>query len=664
VTKHMPPAKIPFAVMRSRPETGGPSRTEFGFLDQFRPQAVEPAAPVQKTRKDIEDLYELGRTSAAMCFHELALESIEEVTRLASDHALAWRDYASLLRLGGKDAEAREADMRANEAPADAWPRATGERSADKLTRLDRKMRDRVEAIPDEQRLTWVREHLFENPLDVAAMRCLSFLEDQADDPITARTILERALELSPKNYLDVRGDFVRLLVQQRDHVTCYRETEILLAANPSSVEFRLIRAETTVLLEKFDEAIALFEGLIKDDPEHTNALMGYAAAMKTLGRREESERTYRSILRLVPNNGAAYLGLSDLRSDRLNKADVGDMMEHLAAGIPEIISRKCMAYALAQTLERMKEFEGAAEAYAYAAKVCKDEVQGSSEFIHDPERFETRLGRMRRAFSEHVMRDRMEAPLANPPATTPIFVLGLPRAGSTLTEQILASHPQVEGTRELPSVSSVTKKISHSRVLLSPDAYPDRVPEYSREELHALGEDILRNMAEFRHTTLPYVIDKRPWNWIDIPFLALALPQARFIDIRRAPMAAGFAMYKQMLPMDASFTFDLTHLGKYYRNYVDYMDHLNSIMPGRVLNVRYEDLVDNTEAEIRRMLDYCGLPFDERCLRYWETDRAVLTPSAEQVRKPIYRGALEQWKNFEPWLGELKEALGDLAEA
>jgi hypothetical protein len=261
-------------------------------------------------------------------------------------------------------------------------------------------------------------------------------------------------------------------------------------------------------------------------------------------------------------------------------------------------------------------------------------------------------------------MHARMEAPPANPPPTTPIFVLGMPRAGSTLTEQILATHSQVEGTRELPSVMAVTKRISMSRVLLSPDAYPARVPEYSREELHALGEDILRNMAAFRHTTLPYVIDKRPWNWIDIPFLALVLPQARFIDIRRAPMAAGFAMYKQMLPMDAAFSFDLKHLGSYYRSYVGYMDYVNSIMPGRVLHVRYEDLVDNTEAEIRRMLDYCGLPFDERCLRYWETDRAVLTPSAEQVRKPIYRGALEQWKNFEPWLGELKEALGDLANA
>jgi len=596
-----------------------------------------------------------------MSFHELALESMKEVTSLAPRHAAAWRDYAGLLRLAGKDAAANEAETRAAEASADTWPVAKGERAADKLVRLDQKMRKRVEAIPDEERAGWLREHLFAHPLDVAAMRYLADEEIKADDLVTARTILERVLELSP-TYLSVREDYVRLLLKQRDQVSAFRETAILLAAKPDSFEFRMMRAEAAVQLEKFEDAVALYEGLLKDDPQHLGVLNGYGATMKTMGRREEAERAFRTVLRLCPDSGPAYLGLSDLRSDRLNEDDVADMMGHLAAGIRDLSNRKCMAYALAQTLERMKEYEGAAEAYAFAAKVCKEEVAGN-ELAHDPEKFEERLARMRRTYTASLISAHMEDPPANP-ATTPIFVLGMPRAGSTLTEQILASHREVEGTRELPSVGSVTKRIAMSRVLVAPDVYPERVPEYSREELHALGEDILRSMAVFRHTTLPYVIDKRPWNWVEIPFLALTLPQAKFIDIRRAPMAAGFAMYKQMLPWDAAFSYDLTHLGRYYRNYVGYMDYLDSIMPGRVLRVRYEDLIDNTEAEIRRMLDYCGLPFDERCLRFWETDRAVLTPSAEQVRKPIYRGALEQWKNFEPWLGDLKESLGDLANA
>jgi len=650
---------VPFAVMRTKPGAGGQLNAGSDLLEAIRPTAWEPAAPVRKTRKDIADLYELARTSTAMSFHELALESLQEVTSLAPLHAAAWRDYANLLRLAGRDAEAREADARAASAPADLWPVATGERRADKLARLDQKMLERVESTPDEQRITWLREHLFANPLDVAAMRYLADEERKANDMVTARTLQERVLELSP-TYLDVREDYVRLLQMQRDQISAFRETEVLLAAKPTSFMYRTMRAETAIFLERFDEAIALYEGLLNDDPQNIAILNAYGSTMKTVGRREEAERMFRKALRLSPKNGPAYLGLSDLRSDRLTKDDVKDMMEYLAEGLPELSNRKCMAYALAQTLERMKEYAGAAEAYAFAADVCKEEAE-ETDNAHDPARFEERLARMRRTFTPDVMA-RMEDPPANP-ATTPIFVLGMPRAGSTLTEQILASHPQVEGTRELPSVGTMTKRIAASRVLVAPDMYPERVPEYSREELHALGEDILRNIAVFRHTTLPYVIDKRPWNWVEIPFLSLVLPQAKFIDIRRAPMAAGFAMWKQMLPWDAAFTYDLTHLGRYYRNYVEYMDHLDSMIPGRVLRVRYEDLVDNTEAEIRRMLDYCGLPFDERCLRYWETDRAVLTPSAEQVRKPIYRGALEAWKNFEPWLGELKEALGDLAD-
>jgi tetratricopeptide (TPR) repeat protein len=675
VTKQTPPSGMakPFAVLRAPSGPAAQPFTEVDLLDPFRrarglplrPMASEPVRPIiskpiaPKTREEIAHMYEDGRTSTAMSFHELALAIMEEVTQLAPDHAAAWRDYADLLRLAGRDAEAATADARAIEAPVGAWPVAAGERDAGKLERLDQKMCKRVEKIPDEQRMTWLREHLFEHPLDVAAMRYLANEEEQDEDLNTTATLMERALELSPA-YLDVRSDYARLLVKRRDHLGAYRETAILLAAKPASFEFRMLRAEAAVFLEQHDEAAALYEALLKDDPQHQNVLNAYGVLMKNLGRREEAERTFRTVLRIGPTNGRAYLGLSDLRSNRLNEADVADMMRYLAAGIPELASRKCMASALGQTLERMKEYEGAFEAYAFSAKVCKEEVENTKR-AHDPDKFEERMARMRRTFTASVMSTRMEAPPPNP-ATTPIFILGMPRAGSTLVEQILASHPEVEGTRELPSVEAVTRRISMSRLLVEPDVYPDRVLDYSREELHALGEDVLHHIALFRQTKLPYVIDKRPWNWIDIPFLALALPQARFIDIRRAPMAAGFAMFKQMLPTDAAFSYDLVHIGRYYRAYVAQMEYFKTIMPGRVLHVRYEDLIDNTEAEIRRMLDYCGLPFDERCLRFWETRRAVLTPSAEQVRKPIYRGAVEQWKNFEPWLGELKESLGDLA--
>jgi hypothetical protein len=358
--------------------------------------------------------------------------------------------------------------------------------------------------------------------------------------------------------------------------------------------------------------------------------------------------------LSIDPAAGNAYYGLSEMKATYLGGDDVAAMQKHLAKGVKNLVHRKCMAYALAQTLERAGDYEASFAAYEFGGRVCTEELAETDQ-AHDPVRIEERLTRVRGVFTAEAMAAREPPQLGPGPSsgqgfdTTPIFVLGMPRAGSTLVEQILASHSLVEGTRELPVVD--------------PDIYPQRVLEFSRAELDALGAECLQGIARYRTTNLPYVIDKRPWNWMDIAFIHLILPQARFIDIRRAPMAAGFAMFKQLLPADAAFSFDLRHTGLYYRGYVAFMEHIDKILPGRVLRVSYENLVENTEFEIRRMLDYCGLPFEEHCLRFWETKRTVSTPSAEQVRRPIFRDALQQWKNYEPWLGPLKEALGDLAE-
>jgi tetratricopeptide (TPR) repeat protein len=666
VTKQMPPASLmPFA--RGAGQPAARPYTGVDLLDP-RPGLLKPAVgpvigkrpePPRKTREDIARMYEFARTSAAMSFHQLAIETLEEIVRLEPGHANAWRDYANWLRLSGRDEEADKALARAAE--GEAWPVERVDKAIAKLERDDVKIYEHLCTLPDNtQRLQWLRDRLFEDPLDVVAMRHLANLEHQSDDPTTALNTLRRALELSP-GFLLARRDYAQMLSVSRDQAAAFAETEIILAETPRDLQMRQLRADMALFLEKFDVAQACLEDVLKEEPENVTALNSYGALMKALGRREEAERAYRKLLSVQPNCGNGYLGLSDLRSDRLNGEDVAVMMHHLAEGIPDIVSRKSMAYALAQTLERMKEYEAAFEAYAFAAKTCKEEVEIERR-PHDPEKFASRMARCRAVYTAELMR-RLQKPPENP-ETTPIFVLGMPRAGSTLVEQILGSHTLVEATRELPAVGNVTKRIAMSRMLVEPDVFPERVPEFNDEKLLALGEEILQGIAVFRHTEKPFVVDKRPWNWMDVPFLALALPQAKFIDIRRAPMSAGFAMFKQLLPHDAAFTYDLTHLGHYYRTYVDQMAYYDSIMPGRVLRVRYEDLVDNTDAEIRRMLEYCGLPFDERCLRFWETDRAVLTPSAEQVRKPIYRGAKEVWKNFEPWLGELKEALGDLAEA
>jgi tetratricopeptide (TPR) repeat protein len=623
------------------------------------PAAAQSAMQIARTPAQVALIYERGRTSMVMGFYQNALRIMRNVTRLAPDHANAWRDYAALLRHAARDSEAVEAEARAAAAPADAWPRARGEQDAAELRRLDEELQEQLMAIPEDQRAGWLREQLRENPLNAAALRYLANEENWADDTTRAGNLLLRALELSPA-YLGARAAYAGVLKDMRDYRAAYQECARLLAAVPDDFEYRLLQADSAMQIERFDEARELYDQLLQENPRHHGLLRSYGALMKSLGNRDEAARTFRTLLTYYPNAGAAYHGLNELRAKHLTRDDVAQMRQRLAAGVSIIISRRAMAYALAQTLEGMGDYEASFEAYEFAAKVSGEIVNGTPQ-AYDPAAFAQRLDRMRRTFTAGAIAARAAIPPAKP-ATTPIFVMGMPRAGSTLVEQILASHDQVEATRELPVVTDVTRRIAQSRLLVAPDVYPDRVLEYSRAELDQFGADVLGGIAEFRSSTLPYVIDKRPWNWVDAPFLHLILPQAKFIDIRRAPMAACFGMFKQMLPPDASFSYNLTHLGRYYRDYVDYMDYLDTVMPGAILRVSYESLVDNTEAEIRRMLAHCGLPFQESCLRFWETDRAVLTPSAEQVRKPIYRGALEQWKNFEPWLGELKAALGDLA--
>lgn len=629
----------------------------------FFTKPAKTVVPAPRTAEQIGLLYERGLTSAAMSFHEAALDHMRELVSLAPDHEAGWREFATLLRLAGNDAEADRAQEKsaALAGVATGWRDAEGERSASRLDRLDRKLRERLEKLPDEERLDHLRRLLFADPLDVAAMRYLANEEELGDDIITATHVLERALALSP-TYHAARADFAKILMVQRNHVAALVQSELLIAHAPGDARHRLLRADAAMHMERFDEAVPLYEAVLKQNAKDTHVLNSYGSVLKTLGRREDSVRAYRDLLSVAPANGNAYFGLSELKANYLTEADVAAMRTHLANGVPDIGSRKCMAYALGQTLERAGDYAGSFEAYAYGADVCKEEIAETKQ-AHEPARFEERLARIRGIFTKDALEARGVAPGARTHATTPIFIVGMPRAGSTLVEQILASHSLVEGTRELPVISNVTKKIALSRVLVNPDVYPERVLEFDRAQLDALGEDCLLGMAEYRSTTLPYVIDKRPWNWIDAAFIHLVLPQAKFIDIRRAPMAAGFAMFKQLLPADAAFTFDLDHLGHYYRSYVGYMDAMDVIMPGSILRVSYERLVDDTEAEIRRMLDYCGLPFEDTCLRFWESNRAVMTPSAEQVRRPIFRDALQQWKNYEQWLGPLRKSLGDLAE-
>ncbi|HTZ71172.1 MAG TPA: sulfotransferase, partial [Acetobacteraceae bacterium] len=454
-----------------------------------------PAGPAPAAPRKISHLYELGLTCAAMSFHEAALDHLQNVTTRAPDHALAWRELARLLRLAGRDAEAETADCKAHAlVGADTpWRNAEGERSPTRLERLDRKLKDRLEKTPEDERIVLLRDLLFADPLDVVAMRYLANEEEQADDLITATQMFERALALSP-TYLAARADYATLLVTKREFLGALEQSEYLVAAKPNHVGHRLLRADAAMHAERFDEAIRLLEVLVKQEAKNQWVLNSYGKVLRMLGRREESVKAFRNLLTIAPENGAAYFGISELKASYLTPADVAAMRKLLANGVDDVDSRKCMAYALGQTLERARDYEGSFAAYAYGNNVCKEEIAGTPK-AHDPVNFAERLDRVRKVFTAESIAARAIPP-GRPVATTPIFVLGMPRAGSTLVEQILGSHSLVEPTRELPVVPAITKKIALSRALVTPDAYPDRVLEFDRAQLDAFGEECLSGIA------------------------------------------------------------------------------------------------------------------------------------------------------------------------
>jgi tetratricopeptide (TPR) repeat protein len=625
-------------------------------LTSARPKPAEPAQAAPP--RPPAELYEFALTSCAMGFHQSGMETLREVTERAPDHAGAWRKLAELLRFSGKDGEAAEATAAANRIGDDAakWPRASGERSPTKIEKAERRVAEAMARVAPENRMAMLRNRVFRDPLDVVSMRHLALHEWREEDVVTAGTLLERVLELSP-GYHAARSDYVHLQQERRNYTSAIEQAQRLLAHTPRDLNFRGILAFSLAQTSRFAEAIEVLEGMLKDEPNNARFWISLGNNLHFVGRNDEAAAAYRKALAIAPAAAQAYSGLAVLKGKYLIDEDVAAMRVHLRSGCLDNLEGWHMSYALAQALERRRDYVGCFEALENGARAFRAEY-ANTRHAHDPEAAAERVRRLKQTFSAENLAARARPIADPPPRDTPIFVVGMPRAGSTLLEQILASHSMVEGTRELPVMGDITRDLAHSRRLITKMAYPEAVLDLTPDDLVALGERYIRNAATYRLSERPFFVDKRPWNWMDAGLIHLMMPHAKIIDIRREPMAACFAMFKQMLPVDAAFTYDLNHLGRYYNGYVGMMRHYETVLPGRIHYLSYERLVEDTETEIRRLLDYCGLPFEEGCLRFWETDRAVVTPSAEQVRTPIFRDALEQWRNFEPWLGPLKAAL------
>jgi tetratricopeptide (TPR) repeat protein len=504
--------------------------------------------------------------------------------------------------------------------------------------------------LANAERLT--REVLRKDPTDVVAIRMLATIGAKLGQLEDAAHLLERCLELAPDFHV-ARRAYTVVLYRRQELEQALAQVEILLKAEPNNPNYLILKG--TILVRKGDHvaALHLYERIFEHYPNESTAHMNYGHTLKTVGRLEDAIKAYRTSIGLRPATGECYWSLANLKTFRFSDDDIEDMRSQFAPEGGDPDDQAHLAFALGKALEDRREFDESFGFYASGNAIRRQHHR------YDAKVNVVNTARSMRTLDRSFFAERKGWGC---PAPDPIFIVGLPRAGSTLLEQILASHSLVEGTAELPDIVAISRKLGRKSRKNPASYYPEILTKLSGEEARALGESYL-STTQVQRRGAPFFIDKMPNNFRHIGLIHLILPNARIIDARRHPMAGCFSCFKQLFARGQTFTYDLKDLGRYYRDYVSLMDHWDEVLPGRVHRAQYENMVDDTEAQIKGVLEYCGLDFEEQCLRFYETERAIRTPSAEQVRKPVYKEGLEHWRNYEKHLGPLKEALGPVLE-
>jgi tetratricopeptide (TPR) repeat protein len=495
-----------------------------------------------------------------------------------------------------------------------------------------------------------IRSFLLAHGNDIEAMRLLARIgiaRRVFDDPAI---LLAALLELAP-DYHVARAEYAEVLIELHRYSEAREQLEKLMREDPEHRPyFQSLFATATVGLGEHERAISLYRELLQGAPTDADLHLSIAHALKTLGRREEAIASYRRAAGGRRGFGDAYWSLANLKTYRFTDNELQEMRSFHADSSLSRIDRYHVCFALAKALEDRRDFAESFKYYQEGNALKRAESQYRPELVErntrqqieicTPELFLRYLG-------------------AGAPDPDPIFIIGLPRSGSTLLEQILASHSQVEGTQELPNVQQMANNLRGRDPDPSNPRYPRVLTEMTPDELRALGEKYLADTRVYR-TGKPYFIDKMPNNFRHLGLIRLMLPRAKIIDARREPLACCISNLKQLFAKGQEFTYSVEDIARYYRTYLELMRHWDYVLPGWVLRVHHEDVVDNLEFQVRRILGFCGLPFEAACVEFYKTERSVRTASSEQVRQPINREGVDQWKNFGPWLQPLKDALGD----
>ena len=584
--------------------------------------------------------YELGLALGAVRRGDEAVVALRRSVELKPDFGDAWRALADHLNAIG---DTEGADV--------AYARHL------RFASRDPRLLEAGAALVDNriaQAEVLLRAHLKQHPTDIAAIRMLAEVAARLGRFGDSEILLARCLELAP-SFTAARHNYATVLNRQGKAAQALTEIERVLSQAPENPNHRNLLAAILGRIGEYGRAIEVYEGVLAEYPKHPNAWMSYGHALKSAGRREDSIAAYRRSTDLRPEFGESWWSMANLKTFRFVPADIATMQAQLARPNLTPADRYHFHFALGKALEDQGSWKESFTHYEEGNRLRRTQID------YDADDNASHVARSKALFSKTFFTERVGF---GTHATDPIFIVGLPRSGSTLLEQILSSHSAVEGTMELPDVIAIARTLGERKSRSQESKYPEVLATLGAAEFCTLGERYIEQTRIQRRTGAPFFIDKMPNNFAHIGLIQLMLPNARIIDARRHPLGCCFSAFKQHFARGQSFTYGLADLGRYYRNYVELMAHYDEVLPGRVHRVTYERMIENTETEVRRLLEYCGLPFEESCLRFYENERAVRTASSEQVRQPIYKEAVDHWRNFEPWLGPLKEALGPVLDA
>lgn len=629
----------------------------------------------QKTQNKsqiVEGLYLQAACARYLKDFDVAGQRLAQLTSIAPDFGRCLQETGHLARDQGRSDEALAAyrlATRANPGLTAAWQGQAIilERQGDKQAAIQAKFQaDRLAGLPPAlltatnfiyenktvKAETLVRKFLQDNPHHIEAMRLLAEIAARFGVFEEADFLLDSAIEFSPDD-IRLRLDYIQILRKRQKFAAALEQAKSVFARDPNNPVFQSYLAIESMQTGDHEKAFELFSKVLKALPNDFATLTSLGHAYKTFGKHDEAVESYRSAYDKKADHGDAYFGLANLKTYKFTGQEIAQMEDLVARTDIGFGDRVNLCFSLGKSYEDRENYAKAFKQYETGNELKR--VQS----IYKAEDMTRELTAQIKYCTEELFENQGGKGYSAP---DPIFIVGLPRSGSTLVEQIIASHSLVDGTLELPNILSTSFQLRGRGRKIDGGMYPKILHELPEEKLQALGERYLTDTRVHR-LGAPFFIDKMPNNFRHIALIKLILPNAKIIDARRHPMACCFSGFKQHFAEGQEFTYGLENVGTYYRDYVRLMDHWDEVLPGQILRVQYEDVVADTETQVRRVLDYLGLPFEQACLEFHKSKRSVRTASSEQVRQPIFKSGLEQWRNFEPWLDALKEALGDVLE-